>query len=102
MKQQLKTNLAIEFLGIENWDDIATIEFAFAQFKNGAILKTATYPTNVTREGNVLFIPWTREDTAKFREGAAFVIDARPTAVNGQDLEVDPIQLVMKWTLFEE
>lgn len=102
MKQLVKVNLPIEFIGIDDWDAIATVDFAFAQRKSGEILKRATYPTDVSRNGDVINIPWTREETKLFKENASFWLDVRPTTVGGYDLEVEPIQLEMHWTLFKE
>lgn len=102
MKQLIKTTIPVEITGISDWTTISKVEIAFAQRKNGSIIKQVEYPSEVTRTGNVLYIPWSRADSKLFREGASFWMDIRPTTTGGDDLEIAPLELLMNWTLFEE
>lgn len=107
MKSLVKTHLPVLLEGISDyWGDIDYIEVAFGQQKNGAPIKECSWRSDgtgdVTREGDTIYIPWTRADTAKFREGYIFWMDIRPTLKDGDDLEIAPVELVMNWTLFQE
>lgn len=107
MKQLIKTQLPVLLEGITNyWSELDRIEVVFAQSKNGKPIKEEVWKADgsgdVTRDGDTIYIPWTRAETALFREGASFYMDIRPTLTNGDDLTVEPVQLTMTWTLFEE
>lgn len=105
MKQQIQTRLIVLLEGIAGyWSALKQIEVAFAQYRNGPVLKTSVWKSDgsgdITRDGNTILIPWTREETALFRENSAFFMDVRPTLQTGDDLTVEPVKLTMDWTLF--
>lgn len=107
MKSLVKTHLPVLLEGISDfWGDIDHIEIVFGQQKNGAPIKECIWKSDgtgdVQRSGDTIYIPWSREDTTKFREGYIFWMDIRPTLTNGDDLEIAPVEMIMKWTLFQE
>lgn len=107
MKSLVRTNLPVLLEGISGyWDSIDRIEVVFGQKKDGDPIKECAWKADgtgdVQRSGDTIYIPWTREDTAKFREGYIFWMDIRPTLVTGEDLEIAPVELTMNWTLFQE
>ena len=107
MKQGVNTHLSVLLDGITDyWDSLDKIEVAFSQFKNGKIIKKDVWRADstgtITRNGDIIYIPWTRAETKLFNEDSAFYMDIRPTLLSGDDIRVEPTQLVMTWTLFEE
>lgn len=107
MKSLVQTHLPVLLEGItEYWDSIDYIKVVFGQQKNGTPIKECVWMPDgsgdISRNGDTILIPWTRADTAKFREGYLFYMDIRPTLVSGDDLEIAPVEMVMNWTLFQE
>lgn len=112
MKQNINTNLIVRLLGMTAyWDKVDHIDIAFVQYKNGPVLKLAKYwnPTlhadeeidvwrGTGNDADLLYVPFSREDTLKFREGAKFFMDIRPTLTTGYDLVVKPVSIRMDWS----
>ncbi|MBQ3989528.1 MAG: hypothetical protein II630_01690 [Bacteroidales bacterium] len=107
MKQLVQTQLPVLLEGITDyWDSLDHIEVVFSQYVSGTPIKTEIWKSDgtgdVTRDGDVIYIPWTRAETSEFAEGKPFFMDIRPTLVSGDDLEVNIVKLTMNNTLFEE
>jgi len=107
MKQNTQTQMVVQLDGISDyWNVLDRIEVAFAQTRSGPLLKTAVWRSDgsgdIVRDGNKILIPWTRSETARFSENAAFFMDVRPTLRSGDDLTIEPVRLTMSWTLFGE
>lgn len=128
MKQLTKILMPVVLDGISDmgvvgetisWAEIDHVTVVFSQYKGGAPLKVSVYGDggdiirnlpqdeddtrrNATPSSDILYIPWSRAETKKFRPGASFWMDVRPTLVSGYDLEVAPVELTMGWTLFTE
>lgn len=110
MKPGIKHWLEIELTGMdEYWEDLQQIEILFRQHRPGSsaekrVLWTPDGNAEICRrgEGNTLLILWTRDDTYRFKENEIFWMDIRPTLKSGLDLQVDPVQLRMAWTLFKD
>ena len=103
MKRFVKEDMAIQLVGIDAYiEHLSRIEVAFSQDKNSPALKIAVWLPGDTEEASlendILLIPWTREETAKFRTDKAFWIDIRPTLDNGFDLRIDPFTEEMVWS----
>lgn len=112
MKQNINTNLIVRLLGMTAyWDKVDHIDIAFVQYKNGPVLKLAKYwnpalhadeAVDVWRgtgnDADLLYVPFSREDTLLFREGAKFFMDIRPTLTTGYDLVVKPVSIRMDWS----
>lgn len=107
MKQGIKHYLEVRFCGMDSyWDQLDHIDVVFSQFKGGDPAKECVYTPGSNegcmRNGDTLLIPWEREETYKFHPGSPFWMDIRPTLQSGEDLQVDPVELHMTWTLFKE
>ena len=107
MKAMTRTQLPVQLDGITDyWATMARIEVAFAQDRTAEPCKTAVWLPDgtgeITRKDDVIYIPWTRAETARLREGAPFYMDIRPVLTSGDDLTVEPLELILTWSLFEE
>lgn len=111
MKPMTRMSLSVQLEGIADyWDTLARIEVAFAQDKDSAAIKTALWQPDgtgdITRNGDVIYIPWTRAETAKFRRNSVFYMDIRPSLKTGDDLTVgehnEPLEIMMTWSIFGE
>lgn len=108
MKQGLKLLLPVCFTGVD-LDDVAQIEFRFSQTRSrgGAVIKDSVYASDgsgeCSRMDNVIYVPWTVEETYQFAPDASLYMDTRITL---RDSEFQPptniVQLTMSLTLFEE
>lgn len=108
MKQLIKTNLTVQLDGITPYlSTLAQIDVVFSQRKTSRPLKSDSWlsegstDSTITLTNDTISIPWARAETAMFKEGADFWMDIRPTLNDGTDLEIEPVQLTMNWTLFE-
>lgn len=99
--------LPVQFTGLD-WDDVVQIEFIFKRSnkEDDSPLKTAVYVPggDMLREGDVVYVPWTREDTYAFPSGKGFFMDTRVTLAStivNPDTGA-PVSLSMTPTLFRE
>ncbi len=107
MKQGIKHYLEVKFTGMDDyWDQLDRIDVVFSQAKGGTPIKECSYRPDGSgdciRNNDTLLIPWEREETYRFRADASFWMDIRPTLKNEEDLEIEPVELRMTWTLFKE
>ena len=110
MKRMTKIWLEIEFDGLD-LDDVNRVEIVAQQYKDGGVRKTALWTADGTgdclrgsgSESNRIYMPWSREETAAFRRDATFWLDVRPVKISEGievDVETDPVELLMKDSLF--
>ena len=111
MKSQTRSLLTVTLEGMDQyWTDLESIQVLFAQNRNGIVSKRSSWNVNpgvqsdisIDAEKNEIYIPWTRSETGLFKENSPFWMDIRPTLQNGFDIEIDPVELRMSWSLFEE
>ncbi len=83
MKQGTYNHLKVVFDGVD-LDQISRVEFVFTQTLDGEVVKSAIYtspnnpvPGDVLLEDGVFLVPFTREDTYLFKQGATFFMDTR-------------------------
>lgn len=105
MKRECNTYMEIELLGA-SLDELAQVDVMFRQYKNGGAEKAAVWKADgggdCIRRGNVLLVPWTREETRRFYAAQAFWLDVRPVTLGGLDLETELVELRMGPSLFGE
>lgn len=103
MKQGLNTHMLVTIDGIDV-EDCEKIEFIFKKelAPNGATIKSATYPNDVTCENDVFRIHWSASETYAVKTGEQFFMDTRITFTGTSDQpETNVVKLVMNPTLFE-
>lgn len=83
-------------------DTVSRIRFLFKQEpeESAKTLLMKTYPGEVTRDGEVYYVPMTAEETTLFASGKAFYMDTHITDQTGHVPETPIVGLFMSKTLF--
>ena len=106
LKQGLTLKMPVRFKNLD-MTNVSQIEFTFRQTKTeGAPVKAALYKSNgsgdCTADGNVVYVPWTPEETYLFKANGALYMDTRISISGTHDQPITPIvYIVMNPTLFE-
>lgn len=107
MKHGLRLLLPVEFEGLD-LSDVAEIEFVFTQQRKekSPDLKTALYKSDGSGDAflseDYVCVPWTVEETYKFKADDFFYMDTRITLNNSVYQPVTNIvKLLMNLTLFK-
>lgn len=107
IKREIFTHLEVAINGIE-LSSISKIDFIFKQGRNHTLpaLKKSTYNSDgtgdVSLDNDIFLIPWSTEETGKFRPDANFYMDTKIYRNDSEDNPVTPIvELFMNETLFE-
>lgn len=88
IKRGTNTTLPVKITGVD-WDDVSKVEFVFKQeqSESAAAVKTAVYTPSgaISRDGDVIYIPWTNEETYAFKRSAGYYMDTRISLASSSD-----------------
>lgn len=108
MKQGNSDLMAILLEGLEKYQvDEIKVFFKQTNSQEAEAIKEARYKSDGTgdcelKNSNVLLIPWTIEETYKFKNGEQFFVDFQIFAAEGVMPKVGPIQITMDDTLLSK